>query len=88
MEYKATKEFAKEMDQNDPLEKYRDGFHFSKHNNGVETNYLFGNSPRRQPKSAKIHIESVPGDWQNLTVNLQFMMLSFYKLQQGRNKIV
>ncbi len=128
MEYKATKEFAKEMDQNDPLEKYRNSFYFPEHSSGEEAIYLCGNSLGLQPKSAKKHIEAVLDDWRNLgvkghfegenpfatyheglgekmarivgaqknevvamnslTVNLHFMMVSFYKPTQKRYKIL
>jgi kynureninase len=128
MEYKATKEFAKEMDQNDPLEKYRNSFYFPGHSSGEEAIYLCGNSLGLQPKSAKKHIEAVLDDWRNLgvkghfegenpfaiyheglgekmarivgaqknevvamnslTVNLHFMMVSFYKPTQKRYKIL
>ena len=128
MEYKATKEFAKEMDQNDPLEKYRNSFHFPEHRSGEEAIYLCGNSLGLQPKSAKKHIEAVLDDWRNLgvkghfegenpfatyheglgekmarivgaqknevvamnslTVNLHFMMVSFYKPTKKRYKIL
>jgi len=128
MEYKATKEFAKEMDQNDPLEKYRNSFYFPEHRSGEEAIYLCGNSLGLQPKSAKKHIEAVLDDWRNLgvkghfegenpfatyheglgekmarivgaqknevvamnslTVNLHFMMVSFYKPTQKRYKIL
>ncbi len=128
MEYKATKEFAKEMDHNDPLEKYRNSFHFPKHSSGEEAIYLCGNSLGLQPKSAKKHIEAVLDDWRNLgvkghfegenpfatyheglgekmarivgaqknevvamnslTVNLHFMMVSFYKPTKKRYKIL
>ncbi len=72
MEYKATKEFAKEMDHNDPLEKYRNSFHFPKHSSGEEAIYLCGNSLGLQPKSAKKHIEAVLDDWRNLGVKGHF----------------
>ena len=65
MEYKATKEFAKEMDQNDPLEKYRNSFHFPENRSGEEAIYLCGNSLGLQPKSAKKHIDAVLDDWRN-----------------------
>jgi len=128
MEYKATKEFAKEMDQNDPLEKYRNSFYFPEHRSGEQAIYLCGNSLGLQPKSAKKHIEAVLDDWRNLgvkghfegenpfatyheglgekmarivgaqknevvamnslTVNLHFMMVSFYKPTKKRYKIL
>ena len=72
MEYKDTKEFAKEMDQNDPLEKYRNSFYFPEHRSGEEAIYLCGNSLGLQPKSAKKHIEAVLDDWRNLGVKGHF----------------
>ena len=128
MEYKPSKEFAEEMDRNDPLEKYRNDFYFPKHSNGKEAIYLCGNSLGLQPKSATSHIEAVLKDWRelgvkghfegenpfatyheglgekmakivgaqkdevvamnSLTVNLHFMMVSFYKPTKSRFKIL
>ncbi|MGI9532125.1 kynureninase [Lutimonas sp.] len=128
MEFKPTKDFAIEMDQNDPLKKYRDHFYFPKHTDGKEAVYLCGNSLGLQPKSAKKHIEAVLDDWRylgvkghfegdhpfatyheglgeqmakivgakkkevvamnSLTVNLHFMLVSFYKPSKHRFKIL
>ncbi len=128
MEYKLTKEFATEMDQSDPLRKYRNDFYFPKHSDGNEAIYLCGNSLGLQPKSAKSHIEAVLDDWRylgvkghfegknpfatyheglgekmakivgaqknevvamnSLTVNLHFMMVSFYNPTKERFKIL
>lgn len=128
MEFKPTKDFAKEMDQNDPLKSYRDRFYFPKHSDGKEAVYLCGNSLGLQPKSAKKHIEAVLDDWRylgvkghfegdhpfatyheglgeqmakivgakkkevvamnSLTVNLHFMLVSFYKPSKDRFKIL
>ena len=47
--------FAKEMDHNDPLAKYRDQFHFHVIN-GKKQLYFCGNSLGLQPKSVREHI--------------------------------
>ena len=49
-------EFAKEMDLNDPLKKYRDLFYMPRIN-GIDNVYFTGNSLGLQPKSTKSYIE-------------------------------
>ncbi len=128
MDFKATKDFATEMDQKDPLMSYRDRFYFPKHSDGSEAVYLCGNSLGLQPKSAQKHIQAVLDDWRylgvkghfegnhpfatyheglgeqmakivgakkkevvamnSLTVNLHFMLVSFYKPTAQRFKIL
>ena len=55
--FKNTKEFAKEMDQNDPMRKFRNEFHLPIQENGEPFVYLCGNSLGLQPKSTREAIE-------------------------------
>lgn len=68
MNYKTGLNFAKEMDQNDPLKNYRQKFHIPKDHNGNELVYLCGNSLGLQPKSTKAYIDQELNDWANLGV--------------------
>jgi len=121
-------DYAKKLDNEDPLKSYRDQFHFPTQKNGNPFIYLCGNSLGLQPKSAisAIHEElevwktmGVKGHFHaknpwiqchekmadamanvvgakpeevvvmnTLTVNLHLMMISFYRPEDGRNKIL
>ena len=71
MELKASKEFAEELDQADPLKHYRNKFYIPQHN-GRDTIYLCGNSLGLQPKSAKEHILRDLENWEKLGVEGHF----------------
>jgi kynureninase len=127
MEFKNTREFAKELDKIDPLRSYKDEFIFPKVN-GKKVVYFTGNSLGLQPKSAKKYVDEVMSDWANLaveghfyadkpwwdyqerfseklakvvgakpheitvmntlTVNLHLLMVSFYRPEKKRYKII
>jgi kynureninase len=127
MEFKNTREFAKELDKIDPLRSYKDEFIFPKVN-GKKVVYFTGNSLGLQPKSAKKYVDEVMTDWANLaveghfyadkpwwdyqerfseklakvvgakpheitvmntlTVNLHLLMVSFYRPEKKRYKII
>jgi kynureninase len=120
-------DFAKKMDQNDPLRNYRDLFHIPKHNN-QDCIYFTGNSLGLQPKKTKEYILEELEDWakygveghfeakrnwfgyhhfltekmativgakpievvamNTLSVNLNLLMVSFYRPQGKRTKIM
>ena len=63
--------FAKELDQQDALSKYRDQFIFPQHN-GKNVIYFTGNSLGLQPKSARKYVDEVMDDWANLAVEGHF----------------
>lgn len=67
-----TAAFAAQMDQSDPLQKYRSAFHFPKHINGEEALYLCGNSLGLQPKTTKSHVLAVLDAWKTLGVKGHF----------------
>lgn len=125
--YKNDISFAREMDQNDPLQEYRDKFYIPQ-KNGEDVVYFAGNSLGLEPKSTRDYIEQELKDWQemaveghfhakypwkyyhefltektarmigaendevvnmnSLTVNLNLMMVSFYRPTKERYKIV
>ena len=125
--FEASRAFAQQMDQNDPLANYRDRFHIPKLH-GKPCIYLTGNSLGAMPKSARTYIETELNDWaemgveghfeavrpwkpyhhflkekaarvvgalpsevvvmNNLTSNLHFMMVSFFRPEGKRTKIV
>ncbi len=71
MQFENSAEFAKKLDQNDPLLKYRNEFIFPQHN-GKDVIYFTGNSLGLQPKTAKKYIDEIMRDWANLGVEGHF----------------
>lgn len=71
MEFLNTKEFAKQLDANDELRKYREEFVFPKINN-KEVIYFTGNSLGLQPKRARTYVDEVMNDWGSLAVEGHF----------------
>jgi len=61
-------DFAKELDQNDPLKSFRSQFHIPKDSHGNELVYLCGNSLGLQPKLTKKYINDFLDDWATLGV--------------------
>ncbi|HRG36975.1 MAG TPA: kynureninase [Bacteroidia bacterium] len=70
--YKSDQAFAKEMDEKDPLRKYRDQFHFPKNEKGKYLLYFCGNSLGLQPKTVRTYIEQELKDWERLGVEGHF----------------
>lgn len=66
--FKTGIEYAKELDQQDPLSAFRDQFHIPKDPEGHEFIYLCGNSLGLQPKSTSSYIDQELKDWANLGV--------------------
>lgn len=62
MTYQNTLSFAKEMDEKDPLRKYRDEFHFPTFTKKPVV-YFTGNSLGLQPKKVKEYINQELDDW-------------------------
>jgi kynureninase len=71
MEFLNTKEFAKQLDANDELRKYREEFVFPKINTR-EVIYFTGNSLGLQPKRASTYVDEVMNDWGSLAVEGHF----------------
>src|SRR5690606_20489175 len=71
MNFKNTLEYAKHLDQSDPLKNYRNKFHFPKVN-GKDVIYFTGNSLGLQPKNAKKYVDEIMTDWAELAVEGHF----------------
>jgi len=61
-------EFAKTLDKQDQISKYRNSFFIPKDENNNEVIYLCGNSLGLQPKSTRAYVEQELKDWENLGV--------------------
>ncbi|PTX42090.1 kynureninase [Christiangramia gaetbulicola] len=71
MQFENTREFARQLDKDDKLSKYREEFIFPKVN-GKEVIYFVGNSLGLQPKSAQKYVDEVMKDWAELAVEGHF----------------
>ena len=71
-EYKNGLAFAKQMDKEDELHRYRSQFHLPTQENGQPYVYLCGNSLGLQPKSTAAALQQELKDWQNLGVEGHF----------------
>ena len=71
MKFENTLEFAKQLDAQDELNKYRNEFIFPQINN-KDVIYFTGNSLGLQPKTAKKYVDEVMNDWANLAVEGHF----------------
>ncbi len=66
--YQASLAYAKEQDQKDPLNRFREKFHIPKDNQGNNLVYLCGNSLGLQPKNTQKYIQEELEDWAKLGV--------------------
>jgi kynureninase len=127
MQFQNSLTFARHLDAQDPLSKYRSEFHFPKVK-GKDVIYFTGNSLGLQPKRTQTYVDEIMTDWKQLaveghfhaekpwwdyherlaaplakivgaqkeevcvlntlTVNLHFLMVSFYRPTQKRFKII
>ncbi len=72
MEFQNTIEFARKMDQDDPLGHFRAKFHLPIQENGQPFIYLCGNSLGLQPKTTKAAVEQELEDWKKYGVEGHF----------------
>lgn len=66
--FEPTLSFAKELDRQDPLSRFREKFHIPKDSNGNDIVYLCGNSLGLQPKNTQKYIQQELDDWAKLGV--------------------
>ncbi len=71
MQFENTREFARQLDKEDQLSKYREEFIFPKVN-GKDVIYFVGNSLGLQPRSAKKYVDEIMKDWAELAVEGHF----------------
>ncbi|MFZ6050382.1 kynureninase [Halocola ammonii] len=71
MQFEFSADFAKEMDEKDPLKSFRDEFHIPT-KNGQEVVYFTGNSLGLQPKKAREIINQELDDWAKFGVDGHF----------------
>ncbi len=71
IKFENTLAFAKQMDMEDPLKKYRDQFYFPLMN-GREVVYFTGNSLGLQPKATQDHVLNELEDWATFGVEGHF----------------
>ncbi len=72
MIYQTSREFARNLDNTDPLKDFRNKFHIPKDDQGNEWIYFCGNSLGLQPKITKDYISQELKDWANLGVEGHF----------------
>lgn len=66
--YQNSLAFAKQLDAEDPLKKFRNEFHIPKDKNGKELLYFCGNSLGLQPKKTQEYLQEELNDWAKLGV--------------------
>ncbi|TBW27539.1 kynureninase [Gramella sp. KN1008] len=71
MQFENSREFARDLDKQDKLAKYRDEFIFPKVK-GKDVIYFVGNSLGLQPKRARKYVDEVMKDWAELGVEGHF----------------
>lgn len=71
-ELDGSREFARNLDEKDPLAAYRDRFNFPDDRDGRSSVYVCGNSLGLQPKMAVQYVNEVLTDWAHLAVEGHF----------------
>lgn len=71
MNYQNTSAFSKELDENDPLKKFRNEFFIPQHE-GKDCIYFTGNSLGLQPKTTSKYVQQELDDWARLGVKGHF----------------
>jgi len=68
MEFESSKEFARRMDVDDPVGRFRSRFHVPRQADGSESLYFTGNSLGLMPKTAADYVVQELKDWERLGV--------------------
>ena len=71
MEYQNSLEFARELDEKDPLKDFRSKFFIPRHN-GQDCVYFTGNSLGLQPKATSQYVQQELNDWASMGVEGHF----------------
>src|SRR3569623_504778 len=69
MHFSADEEFARQLDAEDPLRRFRDRFHVPKGPDGEAVIYFAGNSLGLMPKAVRQVLEQELDDWAELGVD-------------------
>ena len=72
MTYQNSLDYAKQLDQEDPISYLRNEFHIPRDKHGKEWLYFTGNSLGLQPKITSKYIDQEPDDWANFGVEGHF----------------
>lgn len=70
--FKASRDFARKMDEQDPLASFRERFFIPKTKEGSKAIYFCGNSLGLQPRATALTIQQELKDWKNLGVEGHF----------------
>ena len=84
IEYEDSRDFAAQLDAEDPLREFRSQFNFPLERNGYAPVYLCGNSLGLQPRIAETYVREELGHWRDFAVDGHFHTdrpwLSYHRL--------
>src|SRR5690348_15520787 len=72
MNFSADEDFAKQLDAEDPLRRFRERFHIPLGHGGQPVIYFVGNSLGLMPKATRGVVEQELTDWEQLAVDAHF----------------
>lgn len=68
MEFRSNREFAQQLDKEDPLSSCREKFFIPQNSKGEDLIYFAGNSLGLQPKTVRSYVEQELSDWETMGV--------------------
>ena len=71
-EFHNDKDFARQLDEDDPLREFRELFFIPRRSDGSSVVYFCGHSLGLQPRAVSHHLEQELDDWANLAVDAHF----------------